>query len=254
MMRRQPNGQPEYRGLDDLLRDAVSDEEWAKLLGKGKPLDLGSYFRSGEEDRLANKILSDHGVLPPHLQDRKEIERLRAQAEINFERNLDGLTGIRDAAKVAIDPLIAPFDSIETFRIVTNIEAWPDDFPSPQMGTWASRADLRHNANLVYELQSRYKIQVKRTLDQVRTNAKTHNQIVESLHRGLIQDGRIIVFNPIPQPVNVEDRAEDARARIKSIPSFPPDLGPRLLRARPRRTWKIWRRPGTSSTRLSSND
>ena len=161
MMRRQPNGQPEYRGLDDLLRDAVSDEEWAKLPGKGKPLDLGSYFRSGEEDRLANKILSDHGVLPPHLQDRKEIERLRAQAEINFERNLDGLTGIRDAAKVAIDPLIAPFDSIETFRIVTNIEAWPETFRLPKWGpglreqtsgttqTWCTscRVDTRFRSN-----------------------------------------------------------------------------------------------------------
>ena len=49
--RRRPDGRAGLKTLDDLLGEAVSDDTVKNLPGKGKPLDLSSYFRSGEEHR-----------------------------------------------------------------------------------------------------------------------------------------------------------------------------------------------------------
>ncbi len=83
-MNRKPDGRPEYRSPDERLKNTISEEDWARLPGKGKRLDLREYFQSGEEHRLANKILRDNQILPQHLQDRKEIERIQDIAETRF--------------------------------------------------------------------------------------------------------------------------------------------------------------------------
>ena len=59
--RRTSDGRPEMRTPDQILREA-SDSISRDLPSKGKRLDLDAYFRSGEEHRIANKILKDNGV------------------------------------------------------------------------------------------------------------------------------------------------------------------------------------------------
>ena len=68
-IRRTPDGKPEKRTPDEMLRDAVSDD--IDIPGKGEPLDLKTYFRPDAEHRMAGKILRDNNVLPAHLQERK---------------------------------------------------------------------------------------------------------------------------------------------------------------------------------------
>ena len=71
-IRRTPDGKPERRTPDEMLRDAVSDD--TDMPGKGEPLDLKAYFRPDAEHRMAGKILRDNNVLPAHLQERKDAE------------------------------------------------------------------------------------------------------------------------------------------------------------------------------------
>ena len=56
-IKRTPDGKPERRTPDEMLRDAVSDN--IDIPGKGKPLDLKAYFRPDAEHRMAGKILRD---------------------------------------------------------------------------------------------------------------------------------------------------------------------------------------------------
>ena len=85
---RKPDGRPEMRSPDQMLKDA-SESISNDLPTKNRKLDLDSYFRSGEADRVANRLLKDNGVLPQHLQDRKDAETLRTQAEETLSVAID---------------------------------------------------------------------------------------------------------------------------------------------------------------------
>ena len=83
-IRHTPDGKPERRTPDEMLRDAVSDD--TDIPGKGKPLDLKAYFRPDAEHRMAGKILRDNNVLPAHLQERKDAEEHLKKAEEHLQR------------------------------------------------------------------------------------------------------------------------------------------------------------------------
>ena len=88
--RRQPDGRPEWRSVDELLAQAIAGEDFATLPGKGQPLDLSAYFASGPEHRIAGKLLKDNAVLPQTLQDRRDAEQLRTQASQTLPRSGGG--------------------------------------------------------------------------------------------------------------------------------------------------------------------
>ena len=62
---RRANGSPELRTPDDLLGEAAGDLE--QLPGKGKPLNLDTYFKVDAEHRVANQLLSDNGLIPTNF-------------------------------------------------------------------------------------------------------------------------------------------------------------------------------------------
>ncbi len=53
---RQPDGQPEWRSVDEMLAQAIAGEDFATLPGQGQPLDMSAYFASGPEHRIAGRI------------------------------------------------------------------------------------------------------------------------------------------------------------------------------------------------------
>ena len=60
-----------------LIKEAQERGEFDNLPGKGKPIDLSSYFETPEEVRLAQSVLKNAGMTPPEVQILKEIAELR---------------------------------------------------------------------------------------------------------------------------------------------------------------------------------
>lgn len=76
--------------VEALIREAQERGEFDNLPGKGKPVDLTSYFETPEDIRLAQSLLKNAGMLPPEVLLLKEIAELR-----------QGLTAMTDENKNA---------------------------------------------------------------------------------------------------------------------------------------------------------
>lgn len=65
------------RIVEALIKEAQERGEFDNLPGKGKPIDLSSYFEMPEEVRLAQSVLKNAGMTSPEVQLLKEIAELR---------------------------------------------------------------------------------------------------------------------------------------------------------------------------------
>ena len=63
--------------VEALIREAQERGEFDNLPGKGKPIDLSTYFEMPEEIRLAQSVLKNAGMTSPEVQLLKEIAELR---------------------------------------------------------------------------------------------------------------------------------------------------------------------------------
>ena len=63
--------------VEALIKEAQERGEFDNLPGKGKPIDLTSYFEMPEEIRLAQSVLKNAGMTSPEVQLLKEIAELR---------------------------------------------------------------------------------------------------------------------------------------------------------------------------------
>ena len=67
--------------VEALIKEAQERGEFDNLPGKGKPIDLTSYFETPEEVRLAQSVLKNAGITSPEVQMLKEIAELRQVQE-----------------------------------------------------------------------------------------------------------------------------------------------------------------------------
>ncbi len=67
--------------VEALIKEAQERGEFDNLPGKGKPIDLSSYFETPEEVRLAQSVLKNAGMTSPEVQLLKEIAELRQVLE-----------------------------------------------------------------------------------------------------------------------------------------------------------------------------
>jgi hypothetical protein len=67
--------------VEALIKEAQERGEFDNLPGKGKPIDLGSYFETPEEVRLAQSVLKNAGMTSPEVEILKEIAELRQVQE-----------------------------------------------------------------------------------------------------------------------------------------------------------------------------
>lgn len=65
------------RIVEALIKEAQERGEFDNLPGKGKPIDLTTYFEAPEEVRLAQSVLKNAGITSPEVQLLKEIAELR---------------------------------------------------------------------------------------------------------------------------------------------------------------------------------
>lgn len=65
------------RIVEALIKEAQERGEFDNLPGKGKPIDLTSYFETPEEVRMAQSVLKNAGMTSPEVLLLKEIAELR---------------------------------------------------------------------------------------------------------------------------------------------------------------------------------
>ena len=63
--------------VEALIKEAQERGEFENLPGKGKPVDLTTYFETPEEIRLAQSVLKNAGMTSPEVQLLNEIAELR---------------------------------------------------------------------------------------------------------------------------------------------------------------------------------
>src|SRR5512134_3401028 len=63
--------------VEALIKEAQERGEFDNLPGKGKPIDLTSYFEAPEEVRLAQSVLKNAGMISPEVLLLKEIAELK---------------------------------------------------------------------------------------------------------------------------------------------------------------------------------
>ena len=67
--------------VEEKIRQAMAEGEFDNLPGRGKPLNLNSYFATPEEVRVAYSMLKSAGFVPEEAQLLKDIEALRVRFE-----------------------------------------------------------------------------------------------------------------------------------------------------------------------------
>ena len=72
---------PFDKSVEAIIREAMERGEFDNLPGKGKPIDLGAYFDTPEEVRLAYSILKNADVLPEEAALLKEIAALKEELD-----------------------------------------------------------------------------------------------------------------------------------------------------------------------------
>jgi hypothetical protein len=69
------------RVVEEIIREAMARGEFDDLRGKGKPLDVGAYFATPEELRLAYSLLKNAGYMPEEAELLREAGELRARLD-----------------------------------------------------------------------------------------------------------------------------------------------------------------------------
>lgn len=90
--------------IDKMIREAMEKGEFDNLEGRGKPVDLDSYFAAPEDVRLGHKLLKDANIIPEELELLKEAEALKAElAECSSEEE-------RRALRKALDEKLLKYN------------------------------------------------------------------------------------------------------------------------------------------------
>ncbi|OGG47810.1 MAG: hypothetical protein A3F84_12770 [Candidatus Handelsmanbacteria bacterium RIFCSPLOWO2_12_FULL_64_10] len=228
---RRPDGRPELRGVDDILRDAAARGEFDNLPGKGRPLDLDDYFTDDPEHRIANRLLKDNKVLPQPLQDRKEAEALLQTAQDLLAREDRALQKAQEEIRRASAPLMACFPDRQTAVDRLGIEAWPFCFAEPAP---APRPDLRRVVrqaerlrSLVAQYNGRVGALIVRYLDlleQANRCIRRHNDRL-ALTGGLRAGFQMMVLCDVAARAQ---GAQGAQAQFPALPPLPEDLPGRI--------------------------
>jgi hypothetical protein len=195
---RTSDGRLEMRNPDQILKDAAADIS-KDLPTKGQKLDLDTYFRSGGADRIANRLLKDNGVLPRHLQDRKDAEEKLLCAQQGLENDIERL--IADSEQIIECSLIVQrFCDAKglPFPFPYNSDV-PDGSPEPT----AREADFA--LDLLIERSKHLNQRRMDTLTRYRDDLLASNQATDQYHKHIAATGQLMPVYPTTPSVDVEN-------------------------------------------------
>ncbi len=222
--KRTPDGKPERRTPDEMLRDAVSGD--TDIPGKGKPLDLKAYFRPDAEHRMAGKILRDNNVLPLHLQERKDAEEYLKAAEEHLRLAAEKITPLQKAIRPLAQTLIRTFPNGEEIREALGLNALPKDF-HPDTET-PPASDLIATISNFDQLCKQYNALVRDLTYRYLKNLRlAHENIEASRKRQLANRSLLPAYAPIAK-VDIKAQREYIKKRFPLLPERPHDWESRL--------------------------
>ena len=67
--------------VDLIIQQAIEKGEFDNLPGKGKPIDLATYFDTPEDVRIAYALLKDAEILPEEAGLLKDIARMKTELD-----------------------------------------------------------------------------------------------------------------------------------------------------------------------------
>ena len=237
-IRRTPDGKPERRTPDEMLRDAVSDD--TDIPGKGKPLDLKMYFRPDAEYRMAGKILRDNNVLPAHLQERKDAEEYLKKAGEHLQRATEKIAPLQKAIRPLAQTLIRTFFDDKEMCKALGLNALPEDFHPNSQTPPAS--DLLATISTFDQLCKQYNARVRDLTYHYLENLRlAHENIEASKKRQLVNRSLLPAYAPIAK-VDIEAQRESIQKRFPLLPERPHDWQSRLKTWQRSRHPALWRR------------
>jgi hypothetical protein len=226
---RTSDGKPQFKSVDDLLKEAASPEAIAGLPGKGKPLDLRGYFESGEEYRIAAKILMDNKVLPTHLQDRKDAEDLLEKAERFLTEAKQQIPGLRSQVLKRLEMLASVFPDRETCQLCLGFDTWPDEVAEPKAtGIPPELKQLNESTRTLARDITRYNARVDNTSYRYLGLLKMAQEKIDQYHKHQqLTTSLSPRYNGL-NPLNLDRAAQELCREFPLIPRLPGDLPSRL--------------------------
>ena len=238
---RTADGKRQTRSVDDMLKEAVSDETLANLPGKGEPLNLKSYFSSGEEFRAAGQILKENNLLPPHLQERKDAEELIQTAENLFSEAKEQIPQLRAEVIKDLESIVSIFPDRITCQTFLSLDDWPQDYPKPTGAHQPLKSLVEMIPHITQQI-NRYNARINNTIYRYLSCLKKAQKNIENYHkRQLLNITLSPTYNYLP-PINLEHKEQDIRAAFTPLPELPTDLPKRLKSWHQKISPPIWQR------------
>lgn len=238
---RTPDGKRQIRSVDDMLKEAVSDETLVNLPGKGKPLNLKSYFAPGEEFRAAGQILKENNVLPPHLQERKDAEELIQTAQALFADSKEQIPQLRAEVIKELENLVSIFPDQATCQTHLGLEHWPQDYPAPTNTQVPIKKLIEAIPHITQQI-NRYNARINNTIYRYLSHLKKAQENIENYHkRQLLNTTLSPTYNYLP-PINLDSKEQEIRATFTHLPELPADLPKRLKSWHRKVSPPIWKR------------
>ena len=129
-----------------MLEEALKEDNFAVLPGRGKPLDLKKYFASGPEHRVALKLLKDNQVLPQSLQERKEAGQLTLAARAYIDRERENLAVLYSGIPQTATRITKVFPNRHSLLDLLSMDALPPYLPEPAATLPPARQQLLRDA------------------------------------------------------------------------------------------------------------
>lgn len=76
------------KAVEEIIRQAQERGEFDNLKGKGKPLDLTSYFETPEDVRMAYSVLQNAGMVSAEIELLQEITALKERLASTHDESM----------------------------------------------------------------------------------------------------------------------------------------------------------------------
>jgi hypothetical protein len=238
---RTPDGKIQMRSVDDLLKEVAADESWRNLPGKGKPLDLRSYFAPGEEYRVAGKIPQENKVLPPHLQELKDAEALQETAQKLFDEALQEIPPMRTSLLQKIETITSLFPDQITCQTWLGLDTWPKDYPLPN-ATVCDQKQLLETAQYLTQEISRYNARIRNVIYRYMDHLKRAHENITNYHKRQLLNTTLSPHYNYIAPIDVAQKEQEIKEHFPPLPEFPQDLSFRLKKWQRKTQPTFWRR------------
>ena len=237
----QSDGRPEHRSIDEILRDAIAGGDFNDLPGRGRPLDLEDYFASGPEHRIAYRLLKDNQLLPDPLQDRKEAEELRQDAEGLLIREAKVLKDIGEEIRRKCIPLVACFLNRQTLTRFLGLDFWPPFFAEPTAGSRPNLGRVLGQIECLQSLISRYNRRVEALISKYLDFLEGANDCICRLNNQIASGCLTEILQMVPSDLSALE--QKVRTRFPALPPLPEDLPKRIYTYFRETRGPSWKRP-----------